>query len=73
MSKVLYFNSIYFLSFMHWKYMKCLFRNIQKQWNMLKIGYFLRKLQTSWVNNLRILRIKNAKLSGYCFYMNANI
>ena len=24
-------------------------------------------------NNSRILRIKNAKFSGYCFYMNTNI
>ena len=34
---------------------------------MKKIAYFLRNLQTSRVNNSRILRIKNAKFSGYCF------
>ena len=31
--------------------------------------YFLRKIKTSWVNNSRILRFKNAKFSGYCFYV----
>ena len=41
---------------------------------MLKIcQFFLKKLQTTWANNSRILRIKNAKFSGYCFYMNTNI
>ena len=30
-------------------------------------------MQTSLINNLRILRIKNPKFSGYCFYMNTNI
>ena len=40
---------------------------------MLKITLFLRHLQTSRANNLRILKIKNAKFSGYCFYMSSNI
>ena len=40
---------------------------------MLKISLFLKHLQTSRVNNSRILRIKNAKFSGYCFYMNTNL
>ena len=40
---------------------------------MLKSAYFLRNLQISRVNNYRILRFKNAKFSGYCFYMNTNI
>ena len=38
-----------------------------------KLAYFLRILRTSRANNSRILRIKNAKFSGYCFYMNRNI
>ena len=38
-----------------------------------KGAYFLRKMQTSRVNNSRVLIIKNAKLSGYCFYMNPKI
>ena len=38
-----------------------------------KVAYFLRKIQTLWVNNSRILRIKNAKFSGFCFYMNTNV
>ena len=38
-----------------------------------KVAYFLRKTQTSRASNSRILRIRNAKFSGYCFYMNPNI
>ena len=34
---------------------------------------FLRNLQTSLANNSRIFRIKNAKFSGYCFYINTNV
>ena len=37
-----------------------------------KLAYFLRKIQTSRVNNSRVLTIKNAKLSEYWFYMNLN-
>ena len=39
----------------------------------LKLAYFLRKLQTLRGNNSRIIRIKNAKFSRYCFHMNTNI
>ena len=39
----------------------------------LKVAYFLRNLRTSRANNSRILKIKNAKFSGYWFYMNTNI
>ena len=35
--------------------------------------YFLRKIQTLRGNNSKILRIQNAKFSGYHFYMNTNI
>ena len=57
------------------RYVKSLFTNIQKQWNMLKISLFFKKFTdlTSQANNARILRIKNAKLSGNYFYINANI
>ena len=37
---------------------------------MVEISLLLRNLQTSRANNSRIFRIKNAKLTGYCFYMN---
>ena len=40
---------------------------------MLKLAYFLRNLQISRANNLRILENKKAKLSGCCFRMNTNI
>ena len=39
----------------------------------VKTREFLRKIQTLRVNNSRNLRIKNAKFSGYCFYINSNI
>ena len=32
------------------------------------VAYFLRNLQTSRANNSRVLRIKDVKFSGYCFY-----
>ena len=38
-----------------------------------KIAYFLRNLQTSPTDNSTILGIKDAKFSGYCFYINTNI
>ena len=38
-----------------------------------KLTYFLKNLQTSREDNLRILGIKKEKLSGYCFYMNTNV
>ena len=41
---------------------------------MLKISLLFKKLTNlDTYNNSRILRIKNAKFSGYCFYMNTNI
>ena len=46
---------------------------MQEQQNMLKLAYFLGKMQILRVNNSRILTIKNAKFSGYYFYMNRNI
>ena len=36
---------------------------------MLKLAYFLRKVQTLRVNNSSILTIKNAKFAEYYFYM----
>ena len=45
-----------------WKVCLQTFRNNRTCW---KLAYFLRNLQTS--------RDKNAKFSGYCFYMNTNI
>ena len=39
----------------------------------LKVAYFFRKRQTAQVNKSIILKIKNAKFSGHCFYMNPNI
>ena len=66
MLKISHLNPIYFLRYAHMRYMKSLFTNIPK-------AYFLRNLQTSRAINSRILRIKNVKFSGYCFYMNTNI
>ena len=39
--------------------MKCLFKNIQKQQNMLKIVYFLGKIQTLRVNNSKCSIVHN--------------
>ena len=40
---------------------------------MLKISLLYENLQNSREDNSRILRIKNVKFSGDCFYMNTNI
>ena len=40
---------------------------------MLKISLLFKKLESPRGNNMRTLRIKNAKLSGYCSYRNANL
>ena len=34
-----------------------------------KVAYVLRKIQTSRVNDSRILRFKNTKFLGHCFYV----
>ena len=39
---------------------------------MLKISLLFKKIKTLRVNNSRILQIKNAKFSGYYFYINLN-
>ena len=73
MLKISQKNTFYFLRYGFLRYVESLFAIIQKQLNMLKLGYFLKNLQTSQANNSRILRIKNATFLGYGFYMNANI
>ena len=40
---------------------------------MLKSSLLLGKVQTLRVNNSRILKIQNAKFSGYYFHMNTNM
>ena len=40
---------------------------------LIQVACFKRNLQSSWANNSRILKIKNAKFAGYCFYLNTNI
>ena len=73
MLKILHLNTFYFLRYAHVRYVKSLFTNIQKQQSMLKISLLLKNMQISQINNSRILRIKNAKFSGYFFYMISNI
>ena len=40
---------------------------------VIKVDYFLRKIQTSQVYKSRIFRIKYTIFSGYCFCMSLNI
>ena len=47
------------------RYVKIFFVNIQKQQNMLKKNYYF--LRSLLLNNLRILKIKKVKFSGYFF------
>ena len=39
---------------------------------MLKVRRLFENLPSSRVTNSRVLRIKNAKFSGYCFYVKTN-
>ena len=74
MLKISHHNTFCFSRYAHVKFVKYLFANIHKQQNMSRINlYFFKNLRTSRVNNSRTLRLKNAKFSGYCFYMNTNI
>ena len=56
-----------------WDMWKVCLQTLRNNGICWKLAYFLGNLRTSRANNSRILRIKNAKFSGYCFYMNANI
>ena len=56
-----------------WDMWKVYLQTLRNNWICWKFAYFLRNLQTSRANNSRILSIKNAKFSGYCFYMSTNI
>ena len=40
---------------------------------MLKSSLIFKKIQTSRVNDKRVLSINGAKFSEYCFYMNTKI
>ena len=70
MEKIAHYKTFYFLRYAHVRYVKSLFTNIQNNRICEKLANFLRNLQTSRINNSRILRIKNAKFSGHCFFMN---
>ena len=49
----------------------CTFWDMRDVWKVL--AYFLRNVLASLANNSRILKIKEVKFSGYCFYMNTDI
>ena len=49
------------------------YKHSEKTEYVKKIAYFLRKMPTSRVNNSRILRFKNMRFLGDCFYMEPNI
>ena len=66
MPKISHYKTFYFLQYVNVSYVKCLFRNIQKT---IEYG----NVHVSRINNTIILWIKNAKFSGYSFYMNTKI
>ena len=66
-------NTFHFLRYAHFRFVNLLTK-IQKQKNTLKSSlHFKKKKQTLRVNNSKILRIQNAKFSGYHFYMDTKI
>ena len=66
-------TTFHFWDMRMWDMWKVCLQTLRNNRICKKLPYFLRNLQTSRPNNSRILRIKNAKYSGYCFYMNSNI
>ena len=62
-----------FWDMLTWNMWKVFLTNVQKHWNMLKNSLLSNKFTNSRTNDPRILRIKDAKFSVYCFYMNTNI
>ena len=61
MSKVSHYNTVYFLRYIQsilWKVCLQTYRVNRICW---KVAYFIRKMQTSRVNNSKILKIKNMK------------
>ena len=62
-----------FWDMLTWDIRKVCLQTFRNNRVFLKLAYFLRNLQISRANNSQILRIENAKFSGYCFYMNTNI
>ena len=71
--QIVHYKIFPFLRYVHFRYAKCLFKNIQKDEIRLKVAYFLRTIQTLQANNSRILRIQNATFLGYYSFMNTNI
>ena len=70
MLKISYLNTFYFLRYAHVRfvrYVKSLFTNIQKD------RFKNQPILTPRGNNWRILRIRNARFSGYCFHVITNI
>ena len=70
MLKISYLNTFYFLRYAHVRfvrYVKSLFTNIQKD------RFKNQPILTPRGNNSRILRIRNARFSGYCFHIITNI
>ena len=70
MLKISYLNTFYFLRYAHVRfvrYVKSLFTNIQKD------RFKNQPILTPRGNNSRILRIRNARFSGYCFHVITNI
>ena len=52
--------------------MKTFFTNIQRQQNRLKISLLFKRF-TNFTGRQFDIKIKNAKFSGSCFYVNTNI
>ena len=73
MPNVSHYNTDYFLRYTHLYLLNICLQTHRYNRIPYKLAYFLRKIQTSWINP-RILRIKNVlKFLEYCFYMNPNI
>ena len=73
MLKISHLNTFYFLRYAHVRYVKSLFTNIQKEWNMLKISLIFKiyKLHEQITRESIELRMRN--FQGIVFYEHKHI
>ena len=67
MEGITLYNTLYFLRYTCPKYVNVCLETYGNNRKCLKLAQFVRKTQTSRVNNSRFTRIKNEKFSRYDF------
>ena len=65
MEKIAHYKTFYFLRYAHVRYVKSLFTNIQNNRICEKLANFLRNLQTSRINRIRILEFLELRMLNF--------